>query len=193
MAVVLDLQPVLRDPLVTLRPLAAADWNALFAVASDPPIWAGHPAHDRWQEAVFRSFFDAALASGGALVALDPDGAVIGSSRYDYGRAGPGEIEIGWTFLARAHWGGAVNRAMKRLMVGHALAAVERVIFLVGDTNIRSQRALAKIGARLTERRDRAEMAGREVVHLVYAIDREGFAAGLAAAALPGRAGGASA
>lgn len=181
MAAALDLQLVLRDPLVTLRPLVPADWEALFAVAADPLIWAGHPAHDRWQEAVFRSFFDAALASGGALVAVDPLGAVIGSSRYDFDRAGPGEVEIGWTFLARAHWGGAVNRAMKRLMVGHALAVVERAVFLVGDGNIRSQRALAKIGAVLTQRRDRAVMAGREVVHLVYAIDRDAFAAGLAA------------
>ena len=51
--------------------LAASAWEALFAVASDPQIWAGHPASDRWQEPVFRNYFAAAMASGGALVAVD--------------------------------------------------------------------------------------------------------------------------
>lgn len=173
-----DAQPVLTDGAVILRPLVPADWDALFGVASDPLIWAGHPAHDRWQEPVFRRFFADALASGGALVVTDPDGAIIGSSRYDRGRAGPDEVEIGWTFLARSRWGGGTNRRMKRLMIGHALQAFDRVIFLVGDTNVRSQRAMAKIGAVLTDRTDRAEMAGRTVRHLVFAIDRVAFAEG---------------
>ncbi len=174
-----DRQPTLVGEAVVLRPLAAADWDALFAVAADPAIWAGHPAHDRWQEPVFRRYFDEGLASGGALVIRDrATGAVIGASRYDYGRAGPGEVEIGWTFLARAHWGGTTNRAVKALMVAHALTVHDRAIFLVGDTNLRSRRAMERIGAVLTDRIDRAEMAGREVRHVVYAIDRAAFAAG---------------
>ncbi len=173
------LQPTLYNPAVTLRPLAAGDWPALFAAASDPLIWAGHPAHDRWQEPVFRAFFEDALASGGALVAIDPaSGAIIGSSRYDRERAEPGEIEIGWTFLARSHWGGATNAAMKALMVGHALQTFDRVIFLVGDTNIRSRRAMEKIGGVLTTREHHAELAGGPVRHVIYSIDRAGFAAG---------------
>jgi RimJ/RimL family protein N-acetyltransferase len=100
------------------------------------------------------------------------DGAVIGSSRYDHARAGAGEVEIGWTFLARSHWGGAANACMKRLMLGHAFAqGIERAIFLVGETNLRSRRAMEKIGARLTPRIDVAEMAGAIVRHVVYAID----------------------
>src|SRR5208283_4197650 len=56
------------------------------------------------------------------------------------------EIEIGWTFLARSHWGGIYNGEMKRLMLRHAFRFVSRVIFLVGPQNVRSQRALEKIG-----------------------------------------------
>ncbi len=175
----LDRQPVLEDALVRLRPLTASDWPALFTVASDPLIWAGHPAHDRWQEPVFRQFFDDALASGGALIALDgASGQVIGSSRYDFTRAEPGEVEIGWTFLARAYWGGAANRAMKRLMLRHAFRSLDRVIFLVGETNLRSCCAMEKIGGRLTERQVEAVMAGQPVRHVVYAIDRTGFEPG---------------
>lgn len=174
----MDRQPILAGKRILLRPLQEADRDALYAVASDPLIWALHPAHDRHEEPVFRKFFDEALAGGGALVAVDrASGAVIGSSRYDFGRAGPGEVEIGWTFLARSNWGGAANREIKRLMLAHAFGFVERVIFLVGETNLRSRRAMEKIGARLTERTHRAVMAGRDVVHVIYAIERADFAA----------------
>ena len=175
----IDLQPHLVGERVALRPLAPGDRDALYAVASDPLIWAGHPAHDRWREPVFAKFFADALASGGALLAYDPaSGAVLGSSRFDRSRAGPGAIEIGWTFLARERWGGATNAEMKRLMVGHALTGYERVIFFVGEDNLRSRRALEKIGARQTRRSHEVEVAGRITRHLVYLIDRDAFATG---------------
>lgn len=174
-----DRQPHLRDGMVALRPLTADDRDALFAVAADPLIWSDHPAHDRWQAPVFHRFFEEALASGGALLASDPaNGRVIGASRYERARAGPGEIEIGWTFLARDRWGGPTNAAMKRLMIGHALTMFDRAIFLVGEDNVRSRRAMATIGGRLTERIVLAELAGRPVRHVVFAIDRAGFATG---------------
>lgn len=174
-----DAQPHLADAQVRLRPMTEADFDALFAVACDPEIWAIHPAHDRWQEPVFRRFAADALASGGALVIEDTvSDAVIGSSRFDPTRAAPGEIEIGWTFLARSHWGGAVNRSVKRLMIGHALASYDRVIFLVGDGNIRSRRALEKIGAVLTDRVHDVPLHGGVARHVIYAVDRAGFANG---------------
>jgi RimJ/RimL family protein N-acetyltransferase len=175
----LDRQPTLTGNRVALRPARLEDWDALYAIASDPLIWEVHPAHDRWQEPVFRAYFDAGLASGGMLAITDAQtGALIGSSRYDFGRGEPGEVEIGWTFLARDQWGGGYNAEMKRLMIGHALASVDRVIFLVGENNIRSRRAMEKIGGRLTDRVHRADMAGRAVVHVIYAIDRRDFATG---------------
>lgn len=176
---VLDRQPSLANADVILRPLTVFDWPALFAAASDPQIWAGHPAHDRWEEPVFRRFFDEGLASGGALVAIDPgSGAIIGSSRYDFERAAPGEVEIGWTFLARSHWGGTANAAMKALMIDHALKSLERIIFLIGDTNLRSRRAIEKIGGVLTDRHHDAMLNGVPVRHLIYTIDAAAFSEG---------------
>lgn len=167
-----DLQPRLADGVVRLDPLLAQDWGALYAVAADPLIWEVHPAHDRWREPVFRRFFEQGLESGGALTVRDAvSGAVIGSSRYSVERAGEREVEIGWTFLARHAWGGPVNAAMKRLMIDHALGSFDRVIFMVGENNGRSRRALEKIGATLTARTHDAPMSDAVVRHVVYAIE----------------------
>lgn len=142
-----DRQPVLVGELLELRPLRADDFAALFQVASDPLIWEQHPDRDRYQEATFRAFFDEGLASGGALVALDrATGQLIGSSRYHGHDAERSVVEIGWTFLARAYWGGRYNGEMKRLMLEHAFNSVQRVLFIIGPENRRSQRAVEKIG-----------------------------------------------
>ncbi|MBN8809571.1 MAG: GNAT family N-acetyltransferase [Sphingomonas sp.] len=169
----IDRQPHLIGERVELRPARAADFAALFAVAADPLIWEVHPAHDRWQEASFRQFFDAGIASGGMLIAIDrASGAVIGSSRYDLDRAEPNEVEIGWTFLARSHWGGQYNGEMKALMLAHAFRFVDRAIFVIGESNGRSRAAIERVGGRLLDRRHDATMAGRPAPHVVYAIDR---------------------
>jgi RimJ/RimL family protein N-acetyltransferase len=142
-----DLQPCLHGDLLELRPLRPDDYDQLYAVASDPLIWEQHPANDRCQPDVFKVFFREALESGGALIAIDrKDGRVIGSSRFNGYDADRREIEIGWTFLARSHWGGAFNGEMKQLMLRHAFQFVDRVIFVIGLHNFRSQRAVEKIG-----------------------------------------------
>ena len=144
-----DYQPVLQGNLVALRPLQAEDFDALYRVASDPLIWEQHPDSNRHQEAKFRAFFDDALQSGGALIAEEVSAQrVIGSSRFHGYNQAKSEVEIGWTFLARSHWGGLYNAEMKHLMLSHAFQYVDSVVFLVGPDNLRSQRALEKIGAR---------------------------------------------
>jgi RimJ/RimL family protein N-acetyltransferase len=167
-----DLQPTLKGALLELRPLRPEDFDDLYAVASDPLIWEQHPARDRYQEEVFRAFFRDALASGGALIAIDSrDGRVIGSSRFHGYDPEKSEVEIGWTFLARSHWGGVYNREMKHLMLRHAFRFVDRVVFLVGPQNRRSQRAMEKIGGvRIGTRPD---ATGRESV--VFQITAAAF------------------
>jgi RimJ/RimL family protein N-acetyltransferase len=142
-----DLQPTLTGELLTLRPLRPDDFDSLYAVASDPLIWEQHPASDRYKPDVFTQFFRDGLQSGGALIVLDSkDGKVIGSSRFNGYNEAASEIEIGYTFLARSHWGGFYNREMKQLMLRHAFRFVHNVVFLVGPQNLRSQRAMEKIG-----------------------------------------------
>lgn len=139
---------MLASSLLVLRPLTAGDYDALFAIASDPLVWEQHPSKDRTQEAVFRRWFAEALDSGGALAAVDQrDGQVCGTSRFGQQDTVRSQIEIGWTFLARSHWGGRHNREMKRLMLGHAFQAVQHVVFVIHSDNVRSQRAVEHLGA----------------------------------------------
>ena len=142
-----DRQPILVGELLELRPLRAEDFEALFRVASDPLIWEQHPESDRYREATFRTFFEEGLRSGGALVVIDrATGKIIGSSRFHGYDADRSLIEIGWSFLARAYWGGRYNGEMKRLMLQHAFRSVDRVVFVIGPHNRRSQRAVEKLG-----------------------------------------------
>jgi RimJ/RimL family protein N-acetyltransferase len=157
----------LRGQLLQLRPLRSEDYPELYAVDSDPLIWEQHPARDRYQEPVFRVFFREALESGGALVAIDlRDGRIIGSSRFHGYDPEQSEVEIGWTFLARSHWGGVYNGEMKRLMMQHAFQFVDDVIFRIGPHNMRSRRAVEKIGGVLVGTRTTDD--GR--AHVVYRI-----------------------
>ena len=176
----MDRQPVLAGERLLLRPLTEADWDALYAVASDRELWARHPSHDRWQAPVFREFFDDALAHGGALAIVDKSaGEVIGSSRFqEFDQAEGGSVEIGWSFLARACWGRGYNAELKRLMLEHAFESVARVVFRVGADNVISRKAMAKIGGRLTGETFIADRAGRPMLHVIYEITRASFAAG---------------
>jgi RimJ/RimL family protein N-acetyltransferase len=145
--VIFDYQPFLKSDILELRPLRTEDYDGLFAAAADPLIWELHPVKNRHEEETFKDFFRESLKSGGALVAIDAETRkIIGSSRYHGFDAEKSEIEIGWTFLARPYWGGTYNGQMKELMLDHAFQFVTNVIFLVGKENLRSQRAVEKIG-----------------------------------------------
>jgi RimJ/RimL family protein N-acetyltransferase len=143
-----ELQPELWGDLVGLRPLRPDDYDDLYAVAADPLIWEQHPVKNRHEPEGFRIFFSEAMASGGALIAIDAGThRMIGSSRFHGYDLEKSEVEIGWTFLARSHWGGRYNGQMKQLMLQHAFRFVSCVVFLIGPENLRSQRAVEKIGA----------------------------------------------
>lgn len=176
----MDRQPTLEGERLLLRPMVEGDREPLYAVAGDRVLWALHPAHDRWQRPVFEALFDDALAYGGSLVVVDKSsGRIIGSSQYRPTGKVPDAMEIGWTFLARDQWGGATNRELKRLMLTHLLAHVDRAVFRVGADNLRSRRAMEKIGGRLLElTEDVSYPDGRIIGHVFYEIDRAGFAAG---------------
>jgi RimJ/RimL family protein N-acetyltransferase len=164
-----DYQPTLRGDRVELRPLRPEDHADLYAVAADPLIWEQHSVKTRHEEVGFAEFFRESLVSGGALLATDAETRrVIGSSRFYSHSEQRSEVEIGWTFLARSHWGGEYNGELKRLMLRHAFGFVSSVVFFVDRENVRSQRAVSKIGGVLEGQLD---AGGR----LVYRITSSAF------------------
>ncbi len=168
----IDIQPVLIGKRITLRPLRSGDFSALYEAASDPKIWELHPDSSRYQRGIFEErFFLGAMASGGALAVVDNEtGRIVGSSRYYEWNAQLQEIAIGYTFLQRTHWGAGTNQEMKALMLNHAFAQVSMVWFHVGEINLRSRRAVEKLGATLSHKEDR-ELDGKPYVQLYYKLD----------------------
>ena len=169
-----ELQPTLHNPWVKIEPLAADDFEALYSVASDPLIWAQHPNKNRYQRDVFATYFKGAIESGGAVRVLDaPSGALIGCSRYYEWDEAARSVAIGYTFIARQYWGGPTNRALKTLMLDHAFSFVDRVIFHVGAANLRSRRAMEKLGGVLIGEVAMAYYGEPSLLNVVYKIDRE--------------------
>ena len=169
-----DLQPILTGDLIELRPLRPDDFDALFSAANDPLIWEQHPESDRYQRDVFQKYFDGALESRGAFAIIErKSGQIIGSSRYCNLDLTNREVEVGWTFLKRKFWGGSYNRELKKLMLDHAFRFVDRVLFVVGEKNLRSQKALEKIGAKFLKKAQLPARDGTLACNLVFVITRE--------------------
>ena len=181
-----ELQPTLIGELLELHPLRPDHFEALFAVASDPLIWEQHPEPDRYKREVFQKYVDGAMASGGAFAIIDrKSGRIIGSSRYC--NLNLSEVEIGWTFLERAFWGGNYNGELKRLMLNHAFRFVDRVLFVVGENNLRSQKALEKIGARFLRKEPVPGSNSRSKANFLYLITRTAWSDALCSIHSPNR------
>lgn len=150
--IAIDLQPELHSEAISLRPLQLGDFEGLWAAANDPATWAGHPAKDRYKRDVFLKYFTFLLDAGGTLVVIDnAKGNIIGCSRYYFAPVKTAYISIGFTFLNHAYWGGGTNFTVKKLMLDHAFKSTDQVWFHIDPSNIRSQKATAKLGAKHIE------------------------------------------
>jgi len=171
---IFDLQPTLEDDLLLLRPLATEDLEELYHVASDPLVWDQHPAKNRCERDVFELFFTDAMASGGAFAVIDKEThKIIGSTRFHRIKESGNAIEIGWTFLSRKYWGGRYNRAMKRLLIAWALQFVDNILFYIDENNIRSQRAVEKIGGERIFAIEGTSLEVRQNASVIYNITKK--------------------
>ena len=165
----------LENELVLLKPMLASDFDAIFAVASDPKIWEQHPKKDRYKREVFKPFFDEGVAEGNAFLTIDKaSGEIMGSTRYYNFNPGESSIAIGYTFLATKFWGGKFNLACKTLLMDYAFQYVDKVYFHIGPTNSRSQIATMRIGAEFV-RESEIEILGSTSVHREYVILKDSW------------------
>lgn len=143
------LPKILENDLVKLIPLHENHFEQLYKVASDPLIWEQHPIKDRHKKDVFKSFFDAAITSKSSFLILDKTTKeIIGTTRfYNYNQE-KSTVAIGFTFMDRKFWGGIYNQSVKKLLINYAFQNVNAILFHIGAENIRSQKAVLKLGAR---------------------------------------------
>jgi len=133
---------------VRLEPLGEAHRAALKAACAEDldiwPIYAISYDPDR-----FDASFDALLARpDGWGFAIFSGDTLIGMSCYLGVDAARGVLEIGNTYYLPARRGTGLNRAVKDLMIGRAIACgFRRIEFRVDSRNARSQAAMAKLGA----------------------------------------------
>ncbi|TGK29004.1 N-acetyltransferase [Leptospira gomenensis] len=144
----IDLQPILKDERITLRPIRESDLEELSSAASDPLIWEQHPVPDRYLKENFTPYFLEAVRSKSGFAVIDNEtGRLIGNTRFYDWNPSAKSIAIGYTFLERKYWGGVFNKAMKALLLDHCFRnGIETVLFHIGIDNKRSQKALEKIG-----------------------------------------------
>ncbi|PWT94832.1 MAG: N-acetyltransferase [Bacteroidetes bacterium] len=165
----------LENELVKLKPMVASDFDAIYAVASDPNIWAQHPKSDRYKPEVFKPFFDEGVEQGTAFLTIDKtSGEIMGSTRYYNFNPEDSSIAIGFTFLATKFWGGKYNLACKTLLLDYAFQYVDKVYFHIGPTNTRSQIATMRIGAEFLRETD-TEILGSRTLHREYVITKDSW------------------
>lgn len=170
----INTQPTLENEKVILYPLQRKDFEALYAVASDPKIWEQHPDNDRWKKEVFRTFFDLAIQSKGAFKIVNrATSEIIGSTRlYNYNQQ-ENSIFVGYTFYAVVYWGKGVNRLVKNTILDYIFQYVSKVYFHIGANNIRSQIAIERIGADKIMEQEVTYPDGSSRLNFLYAINKE--------------------
>ena len=169
-------QPILENEFIRLEPLQADDFEKLYKVASDPLVWEQHPNKNRYKREVFQTFFEGALASGGAFLIYDTaKNEVVGSTRfYDYNEENK-TVLIGYTFYAKQAWGKGYNFAVKNSMLAYAFQFADKVIFHVGAENYRSQKAMAKLPVKKTDEITVSYYGEADKLNFVYEINKEDF------------------
>ncbi|MCX8472450.1 MAG: GNAT family N-acetyltransferase [Sediminibacterium sp.] len=174
----MDTQSILENNKVVLYPLQEQDFDDLYVVAADPKIWEQHPNKDRWKKDRFRTFFEGALQSKGAFKIMDKtSNNIIGSTRfYDYNEPEK-SILIGYTFYATKYWGSGINLSVKKIMLDYIFQFVSIVCFHIGAENVRSQKAIIKLGTTKIDEQQVTYYGEQSKLNYVYRLTKEDWLA----------------
>ncbi len=180
--------PTQRGRFVRLEPLTLAHASGLLRAGDEATFdyMPGRPP--TWDLDGMRAYIASLLALGRhlALALIDTEtNAPIGTSSYADIRPEHRGLEIGYTWISPSARGGVANAEMKRLMLAHIFESdvfeggpAIRVMLKTDQLNLRSQRAMEKIGAtREGVLRNHLIMPDGRVRHsVVYAITIEDWA-----------------
>jgi len=169
-----SIQPTLESDTVKLIPLQKGDFERLYKVASDPEVWEMHPNKERYKREVFQNFFTGAVESKGAFLIMDKNSdEVLGSTRFYDFNENDQSIFIGYTFYGTKSWGKNINASVKKMMLDYIFQFVEKVIFHVGKDNVRSVKAMNKLGAENLGEQEVAYFGEASKMNVVFQIKRE--------------------
>jgi RimJ/RimL family protein N-acetyltransferase len=168
---------VLENRFVRLEPMGDQHKDALRAACEAdqdiwtrlyPFSWAGEHFEPTW------TMLTTHIAQGQTIgFAVMVGQALAGLTCFSGMDAANAVVEIGGTYYAPDHRGGAVNPAAKRLMMGHAFACgARRVVYRVDALNARSRAAVTKLGA-VQEgilRQDRVTWTGRLRDTVIFSV-----------------------
>lgn len=146
--------PTLEGYGVRLEPIAEQHLAALQSIATDPTIWRYMSLRIRTEDDVQGWVEDSICAnvmdSCQIWVTCLASGHVVGSSRLFDLQPAHRTGEIGFTWLAEPYRGRGVNPQVKLLQLTHAFETLglRRVALKTHHENLRSQRAMLKLGAK---------------------------------------------
>ncbi len=171
-----SIQKPLENTQFKLIPLQEEDFESVYEVASNPKVWEQHPNKDRYQKEVFKNFFQGAMESKGAFKIIDKEtNEVLGSTRFYGYNEEDNSISIGYTFYGTNSWGKGINQQIKTLMLNYIFQFVDKVHFHVGKVNIRSQKAMEKLGGIKTDEVVMAYYGEEDAVNIIYEIKKENW------------------
>lgn len=145
---------VLRSKYLTLEPLQKLHFEELIALAAEEKIWEFLPANCSDKSIFERDYLDALnkrenLQHYPFVIRLSHNQKLIGSTRYFDINENHRNFEIAWTWYHPKYWASGFNLDVKLTMLTYCFDVLKciRVQFKTSDTNIRSRRAIEKIGA----------------------------------------------
>jgi RimJ/RimL family protein N-acetyltransferase len=170
---------ILKGEQVELHPLEQEHLDALFAAAADEELWRLIPT-DCSKREPFDKAYNFALTERDKgnhypfVIYHKETKELIGSTRLFEIFPADKKLEIGWTWLIKKYWGTAINLECKLLLLTHCFEVLKarRVQLKTDVTNLRSRKAIEKLGAELEGvlRKDKIKANGESRSAAYYSI-----------------------
>lgn len=170
---------ILTGELVQLVPLTSAHFEELYLAASDKKLWELIPTdcseRENFDKAYHFALSERDKGNQYPFVILHKETQqLIGSTRFFEIYPADKKLEIGWTWIITKYWGTEINLECKLLMLEFCFDSLQtrRVQFKTDETNIRSRKAIEKLGARFEGvlRKDKIKSNGASRSAAYYSI-----------------------
>ncbi|MGQ8867353.1 GNAT family N-acetyltransferase [Myroides sp. TSA_177.3] len=144
---------ILEGEQIRLIPLELQHLEDLYQKAADRKLWELVPTDCSQREIFFDNYTQAIAARDKGIqypfvIQHKQTGEIIGSTRFFELYPADKKLEIGWTWITQEYWGTIANLESKLLLMSFCfeVLGVNRVQLKTKDTNIRSRKAIEKIG-----------------------------------------------